>query len=120
MARPPRKLFLAALAALALLVPASANAAAVPARTANSFVDSIGVNTHTYYTNTKYYQQFSTITQRLKELGVRHVRENLVPNRSDQYKMLNALAAQGIKSTLILGDPREGTQGLSKLISIAA
>jgi len=115
-----RKLLLAGAAVLALALPASAGAAPVPARSADSFVDSIGVNTHTYYSNTKYYQDFGTITQRLKELGVRHVRENLVPNRSDQYKMLNALAAQGIKSTLILGDPREGSQGLSKLVSIAA
>ncbi|MDX6624108.1 MAG: hypothetical protein QOE75_2040 [Solirubrobacterales bacterium] len=123
MDRSLRKLLTALATGLALVVmavPASASAAAVPARAADTFVDSIGINTHTYYTNTEYYQDFGTVTQRLKELGVRHVRENLVPNRSDQYKMLNSLAAQGIKSTLILGDPREGSQGLAKLVSIAA
>lgn len=120
MDRSPRRLLLVLVAALTLALPASASATPTTARTAESFVDSIGVNTHTYYTNTKYYQDFATITQRLKELGVRHIRENLVPNRSDQYRMLNALAAQGIKSTLILGDPREGSAGLGKLVSIAA
>jgi hypothetical protein len=116
--RSPRKLLLLALAALAALVPASANAASVPAQPADSFVDSIGVNTHTYYNDTKYHSEFGTVTQRLRELGVRHVRENLVTNRPDQYRMLNQLAAQGIKSTLILGDPRGGSSELSKLVSI--
>src|SRR5215213_5131186 len=116
----PRKLLLAATAALAMIVPASANAAAVPARPADSFVDSVGVNTHTYYNDTAYYTQFATVTQRLKELGVRHIRENLVPNRPDQYQRLNQLAAQGVKSTLILGEPKDGTAGLSKLTSILA
>jgi hypothetical protein len=114
----PRKLLLAAAAALAMIVPASASAAAVPARPADSFVDSVGVNTHTYYSDTAYYQQFETVTQRLKELGVRHIRENLVPNRTDQYQRLNQLAAQGIKSTLILGEPKDGAAGLSKLTSV--
>jgi hypothetical protein len=114
----PRKLLPIAVAAVAMILPASASAASVPARAADSFVDSIGVNTHTYYNDTAYYQQFGTVSQRLKELGVRHIRENLVPNRPDQYQRLNQLAAQGIKSTLILGEPRDGAAGLSKLVSI--
>ena len=116
-----RRLLLAVLAlaaSAATIVPAGAGAASVTARPADSFVDSIGVNTHTYYNDTKYYQEFGTITQRLKELGVRHVRENLVTDRPDQYRMLNQLAAQGIKSTLILGDPRGGSSELGKLVSI--
>jgi hypothetical protein len=113
-----RKLLLASAAALALIVPAGANAAAIPARAADSFVDSVGVNTHLYYNDTDYYRQFGTIAQRLKELGVRHIRENLVPNRTDQYQRLNQLAAQGVKSTLILGEPDDGSAGLAKLTSI--
>jgi hypothetical protein len=116
--RSPRNLLLGAAAALALIVPASASAAAVPARAADSFVDSVGVNTHLYYSDTDYTRQFGTIAQRLNELGVRHIRENLVTNRPDQYQRLNQLAAQGIKSTLILGEPTDGSAGLGKLTSI--
>ncbi len=108
----------AACAALALLLPAAVSAAAVPSRAADSFVDSIGVNTHTYYNDTVYYTRFETVKQRLAELGVRNIRENLRTGRSDQYQRLNQLAAIGIKSTLILGDPRNGTSGLESLLGI--
>ena len=111
-----RKLLLAALATAVLALPTSAGAAV--AQPADSFVDSIGVNTHLYYSDTAYAQSFSTVEQRLRELGVRHIRENLVPNRPDQYERLNQLAAQGIRSTLILGDPDDGGAGLAKLTSI--
>lgn len=112
-----RRWILPVLALLALLtVPAAATAA--PARTAHSFVDSIGVNTHTYYNDTVYYSRFDDVKRRLAELGVRHIRENLVPDRPDQYERLNELADRGIKSTLIVGDPNEGKDGLEELVSI--
>jgi hypothetical protein len=88
------------------------------AEPAAAFVDSVGVNTHTYYSDTVYYSRFATIEQRLRELGVHHVRENLVPDRPDQYQRLNALAAAGVRSTLILGDPDNGTPGLERLLAI--
>jgi hypothetical protein len=114
-----RRLLPAALAILALnaFVP-GAGAETVPARAADSFVDSIGVNTHTYYTDTPYYSQFATVKERLTQLGVRNIRENLVPRRSDQYQRLSELGAAGIKSTLILGEPREGIPGLNTLLGI--
>lgn len=108
----------AALAVLALIPPA-AGAAPVAAKPADSFVDSIGVNTHTYYTDTPYYTQFGTIKQRLRELGVRHIRENLVTGREDQYERLNELAAQGQRATLILGSP-EAPAELETLVDIVA
>jgi hypothetical protein len=106
------------LAVLAVLAP-SAGAATVPASAADSFVDSIGVNTHTYYTDTVYYKRFQEWKAKLTELGVRHIRENLVPNRPDQYQRLNELGQAGIKSTLIMGSPSEGISGLETLLSIA-
>ncbi len=112
-----RRVLLAAVATAVLALPTSAGAATV-ARPADAFVDSIGVNTHLYYSDTAYTQSFSTVEQRLRELGVRHIRENLVPNRPDQYERLNQLAGQGIRSTLILGDPDDGSAGLAKLTSI--
>ena len=109
-----------AIAALAaILMPPAVGATTVPAKTADSFVDSIGVNTHTYYDDTVYYSRFGTVKQRLAELGVRHVRENLVPDRPDQYERLRELAGIGVRSTLIMGDPSEGSSGLDELVRIA-
>ncbi len=109
-------LTLTAMIVALLLVPAFAGATPQPAQSADSFVNSIGVNTHTYYTNTAY-GQFGLVKQRLEELGVRHIREYLEPNRLDQYKALNELAGVGIKSDLILGDPPGGATGLNTLTS---
>jgi hypothetical protein len=118
--RPARRLPLAALAAtlLTIVLPTPASAAPAAAHMADTFVDSIGVNTHTYYNDTVYYSRFATVKQRLAELGIRHVRENLVPDRPDQYERLGELSSMGIKSTLIVGDPNEGRQGLEELVSI--
>jgi len=118
--QPRRSRRLAALLAVAAafcLLPASAGAA-VQARSSDSFVDSIGVNTHLYYIDTPYHDEFGLVKQRLKELGIRHIRENLVPDREDQYEMLNELAGQGVKSTLILGEPDDGQAGLNELVSV--
>ena len=104
-------------AALALALPASAGATTVAAKSAGSFVDSIGVNTHFSYTDTPYAQQFETVKQRLDELGVKHIREGLMLNRPDQYQNLDELASIGVHSTLILGEPELGTGGLEELIS---
>ena len=102
------------ISALALL--SNGSAAAEIARPADSFVDSIGVNTHTFYTDTAYYKRFDLVKARLAELGVRHVREELMPDRADQYERLRELAGIGVKSTLILGEP--GNEDLPELLSI--
>jgi hypothetical protein len=98
----------------------AAAATATAAKPADSFVDSIGVNTHTAYDWTAYGSGFDLVKQRLSELGVRHIREVLVPERPDQYQRLNELAAMGIRSTLVLGDPANGSEGLSELVSTAS
>jgi hypothetical protein len=116
--RGPLLAIAVSLLALVGLLPSAAKAAPVEAKSAASFIDSIGVNTHTYYDDTVYASQFGTVEQRLRELGIHHIRENLVPSRPDQYDHLNELAAAGIKSTLILGAPEDGTAGLNKLTSI--
>ena len=107
-----------ALTASLVLAPSPPSSVARTARAADSFIDSIGVNTHTFFNDTAYYSRFDMVKRRLMELGVRHVREDLVPERPDQYQRLNQLAAMGIKSTLILGDPDNGASGLEELISI--
>lgn len=99
------------------LTTAPATAAGEQAKPADSFVDSIGVNTHFSWDDTVYASRFGEVEQRLRELGVRHIREGLQTDRPDQYQELNALAGAGIKSTLILGDPKDGAAGLEELVS---
>jgi hypothetical protein len=109
---------LAILLAVALFGQTAA-AAPTSSRPADSFVGSIGVNTHFYYSDTPYVQGFSLVKQRLSELGVRHVRENIAPDdRPDQYRRLRELAAMGIKGDLILGDPRNGISTLDHMLSV--
>jgi hypothetical protein len=86
---------------------------------ADTFVDSIGVNTHTFYSDTAY-GDFEAIKAKLAELGVRHIRENLALDRPDQYEGLNELATIGVKSTLILGEPSEEASNLDEMISIVS
>jgi hypothetical protein len=116
-ARRSRLALLLGVVALAAAVPASAEAAAVEAKPAGAFVDSIGVNTHTSYKYTVYYSHFDEIKSRLAELGVGHIRENLELERPDQYEGLNELAGIGVKSTLILGDPTKGLSKLEEMVS---
>jgi hypothetical protein len=121
----PRRRFLhllagAVLASIACLFVSvrAADAATVPARTANSFVESIGVNTHFYYGDTPYVENFPVVKQRLAELGVNHIRENIAPSTNPgQIKRLNELGALGIKSDLILGVPTNGTAKLEEMLN---
>jgi hypothetical protein len=78
--------------------------ARVTAKSAYSFVDSIGVNTHLRYYDTAY-GNYPLIKQRLQELGVRHIREG--GNDPTWVERVNDLASVGIKSTIVL-DPNIG------------
>jgi len=77
----------------------------LPVRTADSFVDSIGVATHLRYLDTAYGRYADVIKPRLQELGVRHIRDG----GKDPlfFQKLNDLAKLGIKATLVM-DPRDG------------
>jgi hypothetical protein len=112
-------LWLTTMLLAAALFSQTAAAAPTPSRPADSFVGSIGVNTHFYYSDTPYVGNFGLVKQRLSELGVRHVRENIAPDdRPDQYRRLRELAAMGIKGDLILGDPRNGISTLDHMLSV--
>jgi hypothetical protein len=76
-----------------------------PVYAADAFVNSVGVNVHMSYTGTPY-TRVSEVRRAVRELGVRHVRDGLVLDRPDQYSALRALAADGVRANLILGDPR--------------
>lgn len=112
-----KRILTAIAVALACLVAAPA-ALAAQSRTANSFVESIGVDTHTSYADTPYGTQAAVVKQRLVELGVHHVREDLATNDPAQYQTLDEFAAAGIHSTLILGEPSNGAAGLAEMTSL--
>jgi len=87
-----------------LLSPSAAVLRAVPSRSADAFVDSVGVNIHTTYDDTSYARR-GAIRARLRELGVRHVRQGLDLSRPDEYAELQRLAAQGQRTTVISFGP---------------
>src|SRR5690349_15040201 len=70
------------------------------ARTVASFLDSIGVNVH--LTQPTYAERFeSAIKPRLKELGVRHIRDGLEPQDWVATRLKDLRANSGVKATLI-------------------
>ena len=66
------------------------------ARPADAFVDSIGVNVHLGYTDTSYRNYTEVIKPRLREAGIRHIRDGCPPAWNAQHMTrLNDLAACG-------------------------
>ena len=75
------------------------------ARSADSFVDSIGVVTHLQYLDTAYGNYNEIIKPRLQELGIRHIREGGYQNM-EYFNKLKELGNLGIKSTVtFFGNP---------------
>jgi len=109
------------LTALGLTLLLNVQAAPEQARSADSFVDTIGVNTHLSYLATVYTDNnYQRINQLLPALGVRHIRDGLLfstPGGFDgsfMYNELNFLATTyGIRSTLTDGRNNE-TAGTSQ------
>lgn len=75
------------------------------AKSADSFVDSMGVVTHLRYTDTSYGRYSDVVEPRLRELGIRNIRDG--GNDAAMFEKLNRLANFGIRSTLVM-DPRDG------------
>ncbi len=73
---------------------------------ADSFIDTIGVNIHLHYTDTVYNRFEEVIEPGLVELGVRHVRDGAmtysgINGDSFYYQRIRRLADQGIQFSLI-------------------
>ncbi|XHX75852.1 MAG: PA14 domain-containing protein [Stenomitos frigidus ULC029] len=75
-----------------------------PAKSANAFVDSIGINTHVRYYDTTY-GNYPLVKQSLLDLGIRHIRDG--GSDPTWIQRINELGRLGIKSTLVL-DPNIG------------
>jgi hypothetical protein len=91
----------------ATLLPSSEQAQPEQARSADSFVDSIGVAVHLNYGDTAYNQYNDIIKPRLQELGIRHIRDGVSLKDTETQQKFKELANLGIKSTLVM-DPRKG------------
>ena len=70
------------------------------ATSADAFVETVGVNIHTGYSDTVYADQDRTL-RLLKNLGVRHVRDALKADNRTMHAALRRLAQNGIGATLI-------------------
>jgi hypothetical protein len=75
----------------------------------DSVVDQIGVDIHLSFFNTPYNKFDSIVRPGLAELGVRHIRDGALTAGNSgalntYYKRLSALAADGIKSSLVAFD----------------
>lgn len=114
----PRRLLVAALALLA--VGPAAPAAAAPAPPADTFADSVGVNTHLMFTRTPYWDLEKTRAA-LRYLGVRHLRDGIRVYGSsseawymeEQAKRLGSLARSGNRLLLMLPPP-DGSLGTTR------
>ncbi len=71
-------------------------------RSADSFVDSVGIDTHLFYENTPYATNYSGVRSYLANLHLRHLRDGLADNNwQPYYEHLNDLATIGIHDDLI-------------------
>jgi hypothetical protein len=83
--------------------------AATQALASNSVVDQIGVDIHLSFFNTPYNKFDTLVRPALAELGVRHIRDGALTAGNSgalntYYKRLSALAADGIRSSLVTFD----------------
>ena len=97
------------LTAAAAQTPPSDRAAATQALASDSVADQIGVNIHLSFFNTPYNKFDALVRPALAELGVRHVRDGALTAGNSgalntYYKRLTALAADGIKLSLVTFD----------------
>jgi hypothetical protein len=83
--------------------------AATQSLASDSVVDQIGVDIHLSFFNTPYNKFDTLVRPALAELGVRHIRDGALTAGNSgalntYYKRLTALAADGIKSSLVAFD----------------
>lgn len=80
----------------------SAETSSIPASTASSFVDGVGVNLHLGYAKTSYASTDRVLTA-VQDLGIRHVRDSLPMNPNQRLDTaLRQLPAHGLSADLVL------------------
>lgn len=107
--------------ALALLGGQTASAASqeyVPASSAHSLGDTLGVNVRLTYIDTTGYKDLRAIESRLRELGVRYVNDSLCPTCEYQIDSLRRLAASGIRANLGVGSLSGGLASIAPRLAV--
>ena len=100
-------------ALLALLMLAAAPPAA---RSADAFVDSVGVNVHLHYDDTPY-DDFAAVKRALLDGGIRHVRDGLTDTTwQPYYDRHNDLGRAGVHGTFIATASADGPGGFNPKI----
>ncbi len=89
------------------------------ARAADALASTLGVNVKTSENNGTW-GEHAKIQAALQRLGVRHLRTRLFTNRPDQYAVLRNLAAAGIRSDVVAGDPTGSGGTPEQLVAVAA
>ena len=97
---------------------ASASARPLTPKRASTFLNSVGVNVHMSYFDTSY-RHWKRVRKKLVELGVHHVRDGACPGCKEQRDRLLALAAAGIRTDYIMGQPG-GDTSLKKMVEMVA
>lgn len=124
--RSPLRALLVAATALLAAAPA-APAIAAPAPPADTFADSVGVNTHLMYSRTPYWDLERTRSA-LRYLGVRHLRDGVrsygSPDRAwymdEQAKRFGSLARGGTLLHLILPPPTGAFGSTTEALEVIA
>lgn len=106
---PTRRALLAAGASALALHPALAGG--LPAFASEDFVESVGVNTHFGHLATPYVERFARCTAALAELGIRHLRDDIVLQDPEpavgpppQFQRIATLARAGYRFSLVFYD----------------
>lgn len=94
----------------------AASAAPVGAKSADTFVDSIGVNTHLDYSGSPYARFNDLVKPKLQELGVRHIRDG-VHLHEELLNKLRELSKLGIKSNLVFNNELDTVVAIAKATS---
>jgi hypothetical protein len=102
--RLPPLILIVAIASLAVAPAAQADEPLVPAQSARSFGDSVGVNTHIGWSDTPAYANFDAVLARLRELGVRYVRDGICPTCVEWISRLRRLGEAGIRINMVAGN----------------
>lgn len=103
----------------------AASADVVAPKSAFAFRDSVGVVTHVVYYDTAY-GDWSRVVARLRELGVRHLREGVYANPDPQwrdwneryYRAVELAAAHDIRFTFGMSPPGSGTGTLDQVLDV--
>ncbi len=120
---------LAACLSAACVLAAAPAAAAYPVtpKSAPAFRDSVGVVTHAVYYDTAY-GDWPKVVARLQELGVRHLRDGVYANPTDEwrdwneryYRAVELAAAHGMRFIFGMGSPGSRSGTLDQLIAEVA